>query len=93
MHTGSCMPVHACRFIHAACSMHAACTHAGSCMPVHACRSMHTGSCQLLLMRACAQRAYCKKMPGQFRVKKLWLAKRTYLNKVFPQSLLSRGGS
>jgi hypothetical protein len=30
-------------------------------MPVHACRSMHAGSCQLLLMRACARRAYCKK--------------------------------
>jgi hypothetical protein len=46
--------------------------HAGPCMPVH--------SCQLLLMRACARRAYCKKMPGQFRVKKLWLAKCTCLN-------------
>ena len=48
MHAGSCMP--ACRSMHA-----------GSCMPVHACRSMHAGSCQLLLMRACARRAYCKK--------------------------------
>jgi hypothetical protein len=49
MHARSCMPVHACRFMHAA------------CMPARACRSMHAGSCQLLLMRACAWRAYCEK--------------------------------
>ena len=49
MHAGPCMPVHACSM------------HAGSCMPAHACRSMHAGSCQLLLMRACAWRVYCKK--------------------------------
>jgi hypothetical protein len=49
------MPVHACS-TQRACNMHA-----GSCMPVHACRSMHAGSCQLLLMRVCAPRAYCKK--------------------------------
>ena len=58
MHAGSCMPVHACRFIQYACTaaacMHACrLIHAGPCMPVH--------SCQLLLMRACARRAYCKK--------------------------------
>ena len=47
--------------------------HAGPCMFIHA-------SC-MLLMRACARRAYCKKkMPGQFRVKKVWLVKCTVLN-------------
>ena len=51
------MPVHAC-IMHHACSM--ACSmHAGSCMPVHACRPMHAGSCQLLLMRACARATAC----------------------------------
>ena len=45
----ACMPVHACRSMHA-----------GSCMPVHACRFMPAAS-KLLLMRACAWRAYCKK--------------------------------
>jgi hypothetical protein len=34
-------------------------------------------ACELLLMRARARRAYCKKMSGRFRVKKLWLAKYT----------------
>jgi hypothetical protein len=54
MHAGSCMPAY--RSMHAgSCMQHAA------CMPVHACRFMHAGSCQLLLMRACARRAYCKK--------------------------------
>jgi hypothetical protein len=55
-------PVHAYRSMHAGLCMqhrqHAGGIHAGSCMPVHACRSMHVGSCQLLLMRACARRAY-----------------------------------
>ena len=41
MHTGSCMPVHACQFMHAACMRHACrFMHAGTCMPVHACRFM-----------------------------------------------------
>jgi hypothetical protein len=39
-------------------------------------------SCQLLLMRAYAWRVYCKNA-GQFRVKKLWLAKCTCLKYTF----------
>ena len=57
MHTGSCMPVHpACtqqqQQQHACMPAHSL-IHSGPCMPVH--------SRQLLLMRACARRAYCKK--------------------------------
>jgi hypothetical protein len=56
---------------------------------MHACRIMHANlcrlmhACQLLLMRACVRRAYCKKMPDQFRVKKLCLVKCTCLKAYF----------
>jgi hypothetical protein len=59
MYTGSCIPQSS--NMHAAAAA-AASMHAGSYMPVHrvhACRFIR--SCQLLLMHACARRAYCNK--------------------------------
>jgi hypothetical protein len=64
MHAGPCMPVHVCSMQHACRFMHA-----GSCMPVHA-------SCCWCVR---AHGARTVKMPGQFRVKKVWLAKCTCL--------------
>jgi hypothetical protein len=46
-------------------------------------------ACELLLMRARARRAYCKKCRVHYRVKKLWLAKCTCLNTVIQPISLS----
>jgi hypothetical protein len=83
IHAGPCMPVHA-HSMQYACGMHAWSMHASSCMPVHACRSMRAAA------DACVRTAYVlQKMPGQFRVKKLWLAKCTCLN-TYMDSILIR---
>jgi hypothetical protein len=66
----ACSTAHACRFMHA-----------GPCMPIHpwhACTHVNHASC-CSCVRAHGARTV-KNIHGQFRVKKLWLAKCTCLN-------------